>query len=413
VRGIVDFFQVKTIQQVKEIIRGFAPLETESVRLQDAWGRVVASDLVIQGDMPPCDRSTMDGYALQAKDTFGASEGSPALLEVTGEVLMGETPATAAKPGEAVKIPTGGMLPEGADAVVMVEHTQFIDEHTLQVYRSVAPGENVMQQGEDLKAGEHILKQGQLLRPQELGLLALVGNEHVTVYRQPKVGIIASGDEIVPIDATPTIGQLRDTNTYTATALTRQAHALPYSLGVVKDNLDELSEKLSAGLQTCDVVTVSGGSSIGTRDLTIQAIESIPDAEILVHGVAVSPGKPTILARAGAKIIWGLPGHQVSAMVIFMTLVIPSLWRLAGRRDWEDPYGHPLKAVASRNIPSAQGREDYVRVSLHEENGTLIATPLFGKSGVISTMVKGDGLLKIPMDSEGIQEGEGVEVWPF
>jgi len=412
-RGTVDFFQVKTVQQVKEIIRGFAPLETEDVGLEDAWGRVLAADLVVPQALPPCDISTMDGYALQAKDTFGASESSPALLEVTGEVLMGSKPSLAVKPGEAVKIPTGGVLPERADAVVMVEHTQFIDEHTIQVYHTVAPGENVMQQGEDLKAGERILEQGLLLRSQELGLLALVGSTHVTVYRQPRVGIISSGDELVPIDATPTIGQLRNTNSYTAAALTRQAHALPQFLGIVKDNLDELRERLAAGLQTCDVVAVSGGSSVGTRDLTIQLIESIPDAEILVHGVAVSPGKPTILARAGAKIIWGLPGHQVSAMVIYMTLVIPSLWRLAGRRDWEGPYGWPLRALASRNIPSAQGREDYVRVSLHEEDGTLIATPLFGKSGVISTMVKGDGLLRIPMDSEGVQEGEEIEVWPF
>jgi molybdopterin molybdotransferase len=409
----VDFFQVKTVQQVKETIRGFAPLETEDIRLQDAWGRVLAADLVVPGDLPPCDLSTMDGYALQAKDSFGASESSPALLEVTGEVLMGERPSVAVKPGEAIKIPTGGVLPEGADAVVMVEHTQFIDEHTIQVYRTAAPGENVMQQGEDLKTGEHILEQGLLLRPQELGLLALVGSAHVAVYRQPRVGIIATGDELVPIDATPTIGQLRDTNTYTATALTQQANALPQSLGIVKDDLGALRERLAAGLQTCDVVAVSGGSSVGTRDLTIQAIETIPDAEILVHGVAVSPGKPTILARAGTKIIWGLPGHQVSAMVIFMVLVIPSLWRLAGRRDWEGPYGWPLRAIASRNIPSAQGREDYVRVSLHEKDGTLIAHPLFGKSGVISTMVKGNGLLRIPMDSEGVQEGASVEVWPF
>jgi molybdopterin molybdotransferase len=409
----VDFFQVKTVQQVKETIRGFAPLETEDIRLQDAWGRVLAADLVVPGDLPPCDLSTMDGYALQAKDSFGASESSPALLEVTGEVLMGERPSVAVKPGEAIKIPTGGVLPEGADAVVMVEHTQFIDEHTIQVYRTAAPGENVMQQGEDLKTGEHILEQGLLLRPQELGLLALVGSAHVAVYRQPRVGIIATGDELVPIDATPTIGQLRDTNTYTATALTQQANALPQSLGIVKDDLGALRERLAAGLQTCDVLAVSGGSSVGTRDLTIQAIETIPDAEILVHGVAVSPGKPTILARAGTKIIWGLPGHQVSAMVIFMVLVIPSLWRLAGRRDWEGPYGWPLRAIASRNIPSAQGREDYVRVSLHEENGMLIAHPLFGKSGVISTMVKGNGLLRIPMDSEGVQEGASVEVWPF
>ena len=409
----MDFFQVKTVQQVKEIIRRFAPLETEGVRLEDALGRVVASDVIVPGDLPPCDRSTMDGYALQAQDTFGSSESNPALLEIRGEVLMGEKPSVAVKLGEAVKIPTGGVLPEGADAVVMVEHTQTMDEHTIQVYRTVAPGENVMQRGEDLKAGEQILKQGQLLRPQELGFLALVGSPHVTVYQQPKVGIIATGDEIVPIDATPTIGQLRNTNTYNATALTRQAHALPQPLGIVKDNLEELQKKLAAGLQTCDVVAISGGSSVGTRDLTIQVIESIPDAEILVHGVAVSPGKPTILARAGAKIIWGLPGHQVSAMVIYMILVIPSLWRLAGRRDWEGPYSHPLRALASRNIPSAQGREDYMRVRLHEEDGTLIATPLFGKSGSISTMVKGDGLLRIPMDSEGVQEGETVEVWPF
>jgi molybdopterin molybdotransferase len=397
----VDFFQVKTVQQVKEIIRGFAPLETEDVRLEDALGRVLASDVVVPGDMPPCDRSAMDGYALRAKDTFGASEGSPALLEVTGEILMGEAPTQGIQPGKAAKIPTGGVLPEGTDAVVMVEHTQFIDEHTIQVYHTVAPGENV------------ILEQGLLLRPQELGLLALVGSAHVTVYRQPRVGIISSGDELVPIDATPTIGQLRNTNSYTTAALTRQAHALPEPLGIVNDNLDELRERLAVGLQTCDVVAVSGGSSVGTRDLTIQLIESIPDAEILVHGVAVSPGKPTILARAGTKLIWGLPGHQVSAMVIYMTLVIPSLWRLAGRRDWEGPYGWPLRALASRNIPSAQGREDYVRVKLSLKNGELMATPLFGKSGSISTMVKGDGLLRIPMDSEGVQEGETVEVWPF
>jgi molybdopterin molybdotransferase len=409
----VDFFKVKTIQQVKEIIRGFPPLETESVRLEDAVGRVLASDLVVPGDLPPCDRSTMDGYALQAKDTFGASEGSPALLEVTGEILLGETPSQGIQPGEAVKIPTGGVLPEGADAVVMVEHTQTMDEHTIQVYHTVAPGENVMQQGEDLKAGERILEQGLLLRPQELGLLALVGSAHVTVYRQPRVGIISSGDELVPIDATPSIGQLRNTNSYTASALTRQAHALPQPLGIVKDDLDELRERLAAGLQTCDVVAVSGGSSVGTRDLTIQVIESIPDAEILVHGVAVSPGKPTILARAGAKPIWGLPGHQVSAMVIYITLVIPSLWRLAGRRDWEGPYGWPLRAIASRNIPSTQGREDYVRVKLSVQDGELVASPIFGKSGSISTMVKGDGLLRIAMESEGIQEGAEVEVWPF
>jgi molybdopterin molybdotransferase len=409
----VNFFKVKTVQQVREIIRGFTPLGEEGVKLEDAWGRVLATAVVVPHDFPAYDRSAMDGYALQAKDTFGASEGNPALLEVTGEVLMGKKPSLMIRPGEAAKIPTGGVLPSGADAVVMVEHTGVIDDHAIQVYRTAAPGENVMQRGEDLKKGEGILDKGHLLRPQDLGLLALLGSERVQVYRQPRVGIIATGDELVSIKATPAIGQLRDTNTYTVAALAAQANAHPLALGIVRDDLDELRERLVAGLQTCDVVAVSGGSSVGTRDLTIQAIESVPDVEILVHGVAVSPGKPTILARAGAKVIWGLPGHQVSAMVISMTLVIPSLWRLAGRRDWEGPYGRPLRAIASRNIPSAQGREDYVRVKLHQQDGLLIATPLFGKSGAISTMVRGDGLIRIPMDTEGIQEGEEVEVWPF
>jgi molybdopterin molybdotransferase len=409
----VDFFQVKTIQQVKEIIGEFVVLGTEGVRLEDALGRVLASDVICLEDMPPCDRSAMDGYALRAQDTFGASEGNPALLEVRGEIAMGEKPSLTLLPGEAAKIPTGGVLPAGADAVVMVEHTQIIDEHAIQVYRTVAPGENVMQQGEDLKAGEEVLEQGLLLRPQDLGLLALLGSAHVSVYRQPQVGIIATGDELVPVDAQPGVGQLRNSNSYTVAAITRQANAQPQLLGMVKDDLDELRKRLAAGLQTCDVVAVSGGSSIGTRDLTIEAIQSLPEAEILVHGVAVSPGKPTILARAGTKLIWGLPGHPVSAMVISLTLVIPSLWRLGGRRDWEGPYGWPLKAIASRNIPSAQGREDYVRVRLSVRDGRLIASPLFGKSGSISTMVKGDGLLRIAMNAEGIREGEEVEVWPF
>jgi molybdopterin molybdotransferase len=410
----VNLFQVKTVRQAKEIIRGFSPLETESIRLEDALGRVLASDLTVSEDLPPCDRSAMDGYALQAQDTFGASESSPIILEVTGEILMGATPSQKIHPGEAVKIPTGGVLPEGTDAVVMVEHTRTMDEHTIQVYHTVAPGANVMQRGKDLKAGERILEQGRLLRPQEVGILALVGSVRVMVYRQPRVGIISTGDELVSIDATPTIGQLRNSNNCTAAALTRQAHALPHPLGIVRDDIDELRERITVGLHTCDVVAISGGTSVGIRDITVHAIKSIPEAEILAHGVAARPGKSTILARAGAKIIWGLPGHQGSAMVIYTTLVIPSLWRLAGRRDWEGPYGWPLRAVASQNIPSVQGQEDYVRITLSVQNGTLVATPLSGKrSGPTSALIQGDGLLHIPMDSEGAHEGEIVEVWPF
>jgi molybdopterin molybdotransferase len=227
------------------------------------------------------------------------------------------------------------------------------------------------------------------------------------------VGICSSGDEIVPIEAIPKAGQIRDTNSYTLWALTLEAGGAPFSLGIVKDELEDVRTKLEAGLAQGDIVLISGGSSVGARDLTIEAIQSLPRAQLLLHGVAVSPGKPTILAKAGEKVIWGLPGHPVSAMVIFTILVAPCLWRMGGRKDWETPHQRPLKAITSRNIPSAQGREDYVRVKLSLKDGKLEAIPIFGKSSSISTMVKGDGLLRIEMDAEGVEEGEEVEVWPL
>jgi molybdopterin molybdotransferase len=409
----MDFFRVQTTQQVKEIIKSINPLSEEEVALEDAVGRVLAEDCIVQDAFPPFDRSAMDGYAVQAKDTFGASEPNPTPLETGEEVRMGERPSAPIKPGGAIKIATGGMLPEGADAVVMVEHTQVMDEHTIQVLRSVAPGENVIHRGEDLKEGEKILEKGHLLRPQDLGALAVLGKVMVRVYRRPQVGIISSGDEIVPLETIPKEGEIRDTNRYTLWALTRETGCIPFHLGIARDDLKDLRKKLEEGLSQGDVVLISGGSSVGTRDLTIEVIESLPGAQILLHGVAASPGKPTILAKAGEKIIWGLPGHPVSAMVIFMVLVASALWRMGGRKNWETPRPWALKALTSRNIPSAQGKEDYVRVKLRKQDGMLIAAPIFGKSGSISTMVKGDGLLRIAMESEGVQEGEEVEVWPF
>ncbi|MBN1255466.1 MAG: molybdopterin molybdotransferase MoeA [Deltaproteobacteria bacterium] len=409
----MDFFRVQTTQQVKEIIKSTKPLDEEDVALEDAAGRILAEECIVQDAFPPFDRSAMDGYAVQAQDTFGASESNPTPLEVLGEVRMGERPSSSIQPGGAIKIATGGMLPEGADAVVMVEHTQVMDEHTIQVLRGVAPGENVIHRGEDLKEGEKILEKGHLLRPQDLGALAALGKVRVRVYRRPQVGIISSGDEIVPLEAIPKDGEIRDTNRYTLWALIKEAGGIPFHLGIASDDLEDLQGRIAEGLSQGDVVLISGGSSIGTRDFTVEVIESLPGAQILLHGVAVSPGKPTILAKTGEKMIWGLPGHPVSAMVIFMILVAPALWRMGGRKNWETPRPWALKAQTSRNIPSAQGREDYVRVKLREQDGMLIATPIFGKSGSISTMVKGDGLLRIAMESEGVQEGEEVEVWPF
>ena len=409
----MEFFQVKTLQQVKDILGQIAPLGTEPVSLQDALGRVLAEPIICSDDVPPFTRSAMDGYAVTARDTFGTSEANPSLLDVTGEVPMGERPPVEVEPGQAVKIATGGMLPQGADAVVMVEYTQVIDEKTIEVYRPVAPRENIVQKGEDIKKGETVLAAGHRLRPQDLGALAALGVGAVTVYRRPLIGIISTGNELVPVNANLRVGQIRDTNTYTVSALALEADAVPFHLGIVRDELDDLQQALEEGLSKGDVVVISGGSSVGTRDLTIAAINTLPDAEIFVHGVAISPGKPTILGRVRGKIVWGLPGHTVSTMIVFTALVTPCLLKLGGRTDWDRSYGWPLKATVTRNIPSAQGREDYVRVTLRTEAGTLMATPLFGKSGSISTMVKGDGLVKIEMEAEGVQEGDTVEVYPF
>ncbi len=411
----MDWLNLKTIQQVWQIIEEINPLEEEEeeVHLDDALGRVLAEDLTTSTPFPLFDRSAMDGFAVRAQDTFGASEANPLPLEVCGEVRMGELTTSTLKPGTAMKVATGGMLPQGADAVIMIEHTQRIDEVTIQILRAVAPGENVIHRGEDLKEGEVILQRGHVLRPQDSGPFAALGIDKIKVYRRPCVGICSTGDEICPIDANVQGGEIRDINRYTLSAMTLWAGGKPKALGIAKDDFTDLQARIKTALPQVDVVLISGGSSVGTRDLTFKVIESIPGVQLLVHGVAVSPGKPTILAKVKEKLIWGLPGHPVSAMVIFMVLVAPSLMRLSGRYNWLPPYHRPIKAYTARNIPSTQGREDYVRVKLSREEGRWIATPIFGKSGVISTIVKSDGLIRIPLNCEGISAGDEVEVWPF
>jgi molybdopterin molybdotransferase len=409
----MDFFSVKTTQEVKNLMEGISPLDTETVALQEALGRVLAEDIICPEDIPPFHRSAMDGFAVRAKDTFGASEGQPVLLDVAGDIAMGEVPSLILPEGTAVRIATGGMLPEDADAVVMVEHTHTLDQATVEVLRPVAPRENVIQKGEDVRKGDCILTRGTRLRPQDLGALAVLGVSAPAVFRQPRVGILSTGDELVPVEVMPQGAEIRDTNRYTLGALAGRAGALPFYLGIARDDVHDLAEKIERGLTEGDMVVLSAGSSVGTRDLTIGAIEATPEADILMHGVAVSPGKPTILAKVGRKLIWGLPGQVVSAMVIFITLVVPSLQRMSGLRDWNRLAPVTLRARVTRNIPSAQGREDYVRGILSEEDGNLTATPVFGKSGSLSTMIKSNALIRIDMYSEGVQEGEIVEVWPF
>lgn len=405
-----DFFKLKTIAEVLELLAPFRPVGSETVPIGQAHGRVLAQALIAAAEVPEFSRSIVDGYAVRAADTFGASPASPALLRIAGEIGMGEEAIQAVQPGETYRIATGGMLPPGSDAVVMMEYTEELDAFTVEVFRTVAPLENVIQRGEDVRRGTPVLSAGVRLRAQEVGLLAALGVTEVPVYRRPQVAIISTGDEIVPIVAHLQPGQVRDSNAYALAAQVAAAGGEPRHRGIVPDQLAALRERLAAALPEDDLILLSGGSSVGSRDLAIAAIQSFPDSQVLVHGVAVSPGKPTIFATLGQKPLFGLPGHPVSAMVIMEVLVRPLLARLAGLRELPEPWGQTVSARLSRNLASAMGREDFVRVRLRPEGETVWADPIPGKSGLISTMVKADGWVQIPLHTEGLEKGDMVTV---
>ncbi len=402
-----EFFQVLDIDAVLALKERFERLDSEKAPLNKALGRVLAENIVAPSDLPGFNRATMDGFAVRAASTYGASEGNPAYLEVVGSVIMGKAPAFSVGSGQAARIATGGMLPEGADSVVMLEHTDNLDVNTIEVHRSVSPGQYMVAKDEDMAQGRLLLTSGKPLRPQEIGLLAAIGRQAVMVYKRPKVGIISTGDEVVPCEADPALGQIRDINSHTLSALVREAGAQPVAYGIVSDRYEALYAAFECALEENDMVLVSGGSSVGTRDLTLDALEALEQSRILFHGVSIRPGKPTILARCGTKSFWGLPGHVASAMVVFMVLVRPLLDYIGGRLPREPVR---VRARLSRNLASVQGRVDFVRVRLTSKNNEPWAEPILGQSGLIRTMVEADGLVAIDMNSEGLDQGTWVEV---
>ena len=405
------FFQVKTPEEIFEMLEMFPPLGRETLALEMVLHRVLAEEISSPEDLPHFARATMDGYAVRARDTFGASEAIPALLTVTGEIVMGREATDPIQPGQCLRIATGGMLPPGADAVVMIEQTQALDGQTIEIFKAVSPLDHVIQIGDDLRQGRTVLQAGRRLRPQDLGLLAGLGVRQVTVYYQPRVAVISTGDEIVPIDQQPPPGKVRDINAFTLPALVREAGGVPEFLGLSKDNFEDLREKCRTGLEDFDTVLISGGSSVGSRDFSLEVIGSFPGAEILAHGISISPGKPTILARVGPKALWGLPGHTASALVVFSIFVKPFLNRLEG--ELPSLVKPSLKARLTRNLASAQGRDDYIRVALRQGPEGWEAEPILGKSGLISTLVRSDGLIRIDRFTEGKEKGEWVEVLLF
>ncbi len=411
------FFKVVTVQQAQHVMlealdqhRPGRALVVEEVPLDECVGRTLAADLVAREDVPGFMRSTVDGYAVRAEDTFGASESLPAYLRLAGELHMGEAAEHPLADGDCVAVATGGTLPENADAVVMLEYTEMPGDGTVAVMRPVSPGENLIRPGEDVRTGQTILPAGHILRPPDVGVAAALGYTRLPVFSRPRVAILSTGDELVPPEQVPGPGRVRDVNAYTLAAAVRAEGGVPWLLGIVPDDRGKLERALAKGLEA-DCLLVSGGSSVGARDLVAGAVAALGEPGIMVHGVAVRPGKPLIAAVARGKPVFGLPGHPVSALIVFYLLVRPAIRRLAGAEPF--PLEATVRARLGRNLASRSGVEEYVRVALSQADGELIAQPILGKSGLISTLARSWGLVRVPADATGIAEGESVEVIPI
>ena len=393
-------------------------LSFEELETRRALGRILAVDITAPENVPNFRRSTVDGYAVISADTAGAGETLPVLLRLVGTVEMGKAAGLTLGRGECAYVPTGGMIPDCADAMVMIEHTEAFGDMTggtlgeeIAVYDSAAVGSHVVRVGEDLVQGELLLRRGTKLRSQEIGALAAAGITQVPVYLPLRISIISSGDEIVSATAQPGPGEVRDINTLALEALAVESHYRVVGLQAIKDDEKVLEEAVREAMGKSDVVALSGGSSQGTKDLTAKVFSSLADPGVFTHGLAVKPGKPTILGydKKTDTVLTGLPGHPVSALMVFRILFSWLARQLAGQ---EEP--RPIPAKITCNLASPPGRTCYQPVALrHCEGGGYLAEPIFGKAGMISTLTKADGYIVIDLNKEGLEKGEAVQVFPW
>ena len=408
------FFKVVTPQEALRALLQVSSVGSERIPTVRARARVLAEDLYSSVDLPHFHRAAMDGYAVKAKDTFGASQSLPAYLKLAGVVEMGKEATQRLGAGEAIRISTGGMMPPESDAVVMVEYTDETDAGLVEIHRSVSPWQNVIQIGDDIKKRELVFQRGRRLRAHDLGALTGVGISSVLVYMRPRIALISTGDEIVDADTDPMPGQVRNINQHSLAGLIEGCGAKLRDWGVIRDDKDQLIRAIGEALQWSDLVLLSGGSSMGAKDIALEAILSFPDSEFIFHGISVSPGKPTIFAKACGKPIMGLPGYPVSALVIFDLFAAPVLRKIGGEEvTGINQFEKTLRATLKTNIASQVGREDYVRVTLERDSERWLATPLPSKSGAIFTLVKADGMVRIDLNQDGLEQGEEVEVILF
>ncbi|MCH7609494.1 MAG: molybdopterin molybdotransferase MoeA [Chloroflexi bacterium] len=383
----------------------------ERVRTEDTLDRVLLRDVVAPSPLPPFPRTTVDGYAVRASDTFGASPGMPGYLKVVGEILMGTVPELEVGEGQAVVIHTGGMLPSGADAVVMIEDTQAVDDTEIEVLKPVADGQNVLHEGEDVQPGDVVIQAGTRIRAQEIGGLLALGFGEVEVAEVPRVAILSTGDEVVPPSEEPAPGQVRDINSYTLSALVERAGGRPVRYGIIPDNAEALETIAKQAHSEHHMLLITAGSSVSERDITADVIAELGEPGILVHGIALRPGKPTILSLCDGVPVVGLPGNPVSALVVAGLFVLPAIRKLQGYRGPE--WSPTISASLQTNVSSVAGREDWLPCRLIVTSDGLEAEPVFGRSNLIFTLVRADGLVRIPAASTGLDAGEEVEVRLF
>ena len=385
-----------------------------SVNIENAVGMVCSQDIISDEDLPPFARSTMDGYAVKSENTFGATESMPAYLNLSEEIFMGEQPVFLLQTDSAGKIPTGGMLPDGADAVVMFEYVQPADEKMIEVLKPVAPGENVIQAGEDIRKGEILIHSGRRLRPQDIGACAGIGITEIKVYKKPLVSVISTGDEIVKAESLPDGGKIRDINSYVLSGMISEAGCIPLRKGIFRDEYETIRTVIESSLEDSDIIVLSGGTSVGTKDIIAKIINDIGEPGVIFHGVALKPGKPIIGGIVKDTPVFGLPGHPAAVSVCFEVFIEPVLKKLSGMNEkflWDNR--RTVTARLSKNISSSQGREEHIRVILEERDNGLWAVPVLGKSGLITTLVKADGTIVIPVNINGLEKGEVIEVRLF
>jgi molybdopterin molybdotransferase len=384
-------------------------LPSVKVEIEKCYGRTAATDVYSDEDLPGFARSAVDGFAVRSSDTYGARETMPAYLTVTDEVFMGQAPLFKIKAGEAARIPTGGMMPHGADAVIMIEHAQIGPGSVLEALKPVAEGENVIRADDDIKKGDSVISRGQTLKPQDIGALAGIGIVAMDVVKKPTVSIISTGDEIVPHSSGIKPGQVRDINSFTLAGLISGDGADPVKKGIFRDDNDTIRQALIQSVAESDIILIIGGTSVGTRDMTAEIIESLPGGRLLFHGVAIKPGRPLIGGIVGSKPVFGLPGHPAAVAICYDQFVRPLVLRMLGVRA-DRIFQKTISATITKGVASSSGRQDHIRVRVEATEDGYIAIPVKGKSGLITSLVSADGVVIISENKPGIDAGEKVTV---